>query len=163
MGGPGGIVWTAAAITASVAQVAPAPATAQTRHDGRLCPSNQITKPRNRRTTERTNHQAATSATPQQSERTARRTATTLRTVDIPAAAAATVWSTAANTADIASPSVPGAAGAQEPIPSTPCAGSYVTVADGHTVSNAPDLFRPPKVSGTGPGQYWGGDRPGSP
>ena len=25
-------------------------------------------------------------------------------------------------------------------------------VADGHTVSNAPDLFRPPKLSGTGPG-----------
>ena len=24
--------------------------------------------------------------------------------------------------------------------------------ADGHTVSNAPDLFRPPKLSGTGPG-----------
>ncbi len=27
-------------------------------------------------------------------------------------------------------------------------------LADGHTVSNAPDLFRPPKLSGTGPGQY---------
>ena len=27
-------------------------------------------------------------------------------------------------------------------------------VADGHTVSNTPDLFRPPKLSGTGPGQY---------
>ena len=26
------------------------------------------------------------------------------------------------------------------------------SVADGHTVSNAPDLFRPPKLSGTGPG-----------
>ena len=26
------------------------------------------------------------------------------------------------------------------------------TLADGHTVSNAPDLFRPPKLSGTGPG-----------
>jgi hypothetical protein len=25
-------------------------------------------------------------------------------------------------------------------------------LADGHTVSNAPDLFRPPKLSGTGPG-----------
>ena len=24
--------------------------------------------------------------------------------------------------------------------------------ADGHTVSNAPDLFRPPKLSSTGPG-----------
>ena len=33
--------------------------------------------------------------------------------------------------------------------------------ADGHTVSNAPDLFRPPKLSGTGPGQYWGGGPPG--
>ena len=29
--------------------------------------------------------------------------------------------------------------------------------ADGHTASNAPDLFRPPKLSGAGPGQYWGG------
>ena len=27
-----------------------------------------------------------------------------------------------------------------------------IIVADGHTVSNAPDLFRPPKLSGTGPG-----------
>ena len=35
--------------------------------------------------------------------------------------------------------------------------------ADGHTVSNAPDLFRPPKLSGTGPGQYWGGGPPGKP
>ena len=25
-------------------------------------------------------------------------------------------------------------------------------LADGHTVSNASDLFRPPKLSGTGPG-----------
>ena len=31
------------------------------------------------------------------------------------------------------------------------CPGSTV-LADGHTVSNAPDLFRPPKLSGTGPG-----------
>jgi hypothetical protein len=30
---------------------------------------------------------------------------------------------------------------------------NYV-VADGHTKSNAPDLFRPPKLSGLGPGQY---------
>ena len=37
------------------------------------------------------------------------------------------------------------------------------TFADGHTVSNAPDLFRPPKLSGTGPGQYWGGGPPGKP
>ena len=36
-------------------------------------------------------------------------------------------------------------------------------IADGHTVSNAPDLFRPPKLSGTGPGQYWGGGPPGKP
>ena len=36
-------------------------------------------------------------------------------------------------------------------------------LADGHTVSNAPDLFRPPKLSGTGPGQYWGGGQPGKP
>ena len=33
--------------------------------------------------------------------------------------------------------------------------------ADGHAVSNAPALFRPPKLSGTGPGQYWGGGPPG--
>ena len=26
------------------------------------------------------------------------------------------------------------------------------TTADGHTASNAPDLFRPPKLSGAGPG-----------
>ena len=35
--------------------------------------------------------------------------------------------------------------------------------ADGHTASNAPDLFRPPKLSGAGPGQYWGGGPPGKP
>ena len=29
--------------------------------------------------------------------------------------------------------------------------------ADGYTVSNAPDLFRPPKLSNTGPSLYWGG------
>ena len=34
-------------------------------------------------------------------------------------------------------------------------------IADGHTASNAPDLFRPPKLSGAGPGQYWGGGPPG--
>ena len=34
-------------------------------------------------------------------------------------------------------------------------------LADGHTASNAPDLFRPPKLSGAGPGQYWGGGPPG--
>ena len=27
-----------------------------------------------------------------------------------------------------------------------------IIVADGHTASNAPDLFRPPKLSGAGPG-----------
>ena len=43
------------------------------------------------------------------------------------------------------------------------CFRAQHTFADGHTVSNAPDLFRPPKLSGTGPGQYWGGGRPGSP
>ena len=31
-------------------------------------------------------------------------------------------------------------------------AGMTQAFADGHTVSNAPDLFRPPKLSGTGPG-----------
>ena len=34
-------------------------------------------------------------------------------------------------------------------------------LAGGHAVSNAPALFRPPKLSGTGPGQYWGGGPPG--
>ena len=34
--------------------------------------------------------------------------------------------------------------------------------AGGHTASNAPDLFRPPKLSGTGPDQYWARDRLGS-
>ena len=38
-----------------------------------------------------------------------------------------------------------------------------ITFADGHTASNAPDLFRPPKLSGAGPGQYWGGGPPGKP
>ena len=37
-----------------------------------------------------------------------------------------------------------------------------LAVADGHTASNAPDLFRPPKLSGAGPGQYWGGGPPGN-
>ena len=32
------------------------------------------------------------------------------------------------------------------------CVLRNMTFADGHTVSNAPDLFRPPKLSGTGPG-----------
>ena len=30
--------------------------------------------------------------------------------------------------------------------------GEKYIFADGHTVSNTPDLFRPPKLSGTGPG-----------
>ncbi len=30
--------------------------------------------------------------------------------------------------------------------------GAPNTVAGGHTASNAPDLFRPPKLSGAGPG-----------
>ena len=30
-------------------------------------------------------------------------------------------------------------------------------IADGHATSNAPDLLLPPKLSGAGPGQYWGG------
>ena len=37
----------------------------------------------------------------------------------------------------------------------------HIRFADGHTASNAPDLFRPPKLSGAGPGQYWGGGPPG--
>ena len=37
-----------------------------------------------------------------------------------------------------------------------------ISLADGHTASNAPDLFRPPKLSGAGPGQYWGGGPPGN-
>ena len=32
--------------------------------------------------------------------------------------------------------------------------GENTITADGHTTSNAPDLFRPPKLSGVGPGQY---------
>ena len=40
-------------------------------------------------------------------------------------------------------------------------AGTTLCIADGHTASNAPDLFRPPKLSGAGPGQYWGGGPPG--
>ena len=36
-------------------------------------------------------------------------------------------------------------------------------LASGHTASNAPDLFRTPKLSGAGPGQYRGGGPPGKP
>ena len=52
------------------------------------------------------------------------------------------------------------------------CQGHFISIAndiiinmlaDGHTVSNAPDLFRPPKLSGTGPFSTGVGDRPGSP
>ena len=32
------------------------------------------------------------------------------------------------------------------------CVCSTIIPADGHTASNAPDLFRPPKLSGAGPG-----------
>ena len=43
----------------------------------------------------------------------------------------------------------------------TTCSAGTNVGADGHTASNAPDLFRPPKLSGAGPGQYWGGGPPG--
>ena len=39
----------------------------------------------------------------------------------------------------------------------------HITFADGHTASNAPDLFRPPKLSSAEPGQYSGGGPPGKP
>ena len=39
----------------------------------------------------------------------------------------------------------------------------HITFADGHTTSNAPDLFRPPKLSGAASGQYWGGGPPRKP
>ena len=45
--------------------------------------------------------------------------------------------------------------------PSQPWRAANTVLADGHTASNAPDLFRPPKLSGAGPGQYWGGGPPG--
>ena len=35
--------------------------------------------------------------------------------------------------------------------------------AGGHTATNAPDLFRTPKLTVAGPGQYWGGGPPGKP
>ncbi len=34
-------------------------------------------------------------------------------------------------------------------------------VARGHTAANTPDLFRTPKLTAAGPGQYWGGGPPG--
>ena len=39
--------------------------------------------------------------------------------------------------------------------------GRALFIAGGHTASNAPDPFRPPKLSGAGPGWYWGGGPPG--
>jgi hypothetical protein len=36
-------------------------------------------------------------------------------------------------------------------------------IASGHTATNAPDLFRTPKLTVAGPGQYWGGGPPGKP
>ena len=44
-----------------------------------------------------------------------------------------------------------------------PASLGYITLASGHTASNAPDLFRTPKLSGAGPGQYRGGGPPGKP
>jgi hypothetical protein len=35
--------------------------------------------------------------------------------------------------------------------------------ASGHTATNTPDLFRTPKLTVAGPGQYWGGGPPGKP
>ena len=35
--------------------------------------------------------------------------------------------------------------------------------AGGHTATNPPDLFRTPKLTVAGPGQYWGGGPPGKP
>ena len=37
-------------------------------------------------------------------------------------------------------------------LPLVPCGARASAFADGHTASNAPDLFRPPKLSGAGPG-----------
>ena len=34
-------------------------------------------------------------------------------------------------------------------------------LARGHTAANTPDLFRTPKLTAAGPGQYWGGGPPG--
>ena len=36
-------------------------------------------------------------------------------------------------------------------------------IAGGHTATNPPDLFRTPKLTVAGPGQYWGGGPPGKP
>jgi hypothetical protein len=40
---------------------------------------------------------------------------------------------------------------------------THVLVASGHTATNTPDLFRTPKLTVAGPGQYWGGGPPGKP
>ena len=38
---------------------------------------------------------------------------------------------------------------------------SAIVFASGHTATNTPDLFRTPKLTVAGPGQYWGGGPPG--
>ena len=38
-----------------------------------------------------------------------------------------------------------------------------IVFASGHTATNIPDLFRTPKSTVAGPGQYWGGGPPGKP
>ena len=38
---------------------------------------------------------------------------------------------------------------------------SSIGFARGHTAANTPDLFRTPKLTAAGPGQYWGGGPPG--
>ena len=39
---------------------------------------------------------------------------------------------------------------------------SIVIFARGHTATNRPDLFRTPKLTAAGPGQYWAGGPPGN-
>lgn len=46
---------------------------------------------------------------------------------------------------------------------SEPCSALCIEVASGHTATNTPDLFRTPKLTVAGPGQYWGGGPPGKP
>ena len=43
----------------------------------------------------------------------------------------------------------------------TPIVGMYI-VASGHTAPNTPDLFRTPKLTVAGPGQYWTGGPSGN-
>ncbi len=49
--------------------------------------------------------------------------------------------------------------------PATTCArlppARSLAIASGHTTLNTPDLFRTPKLTSVGPGQYWGGGPPG--